>query len=150
MGKAAILILVKNPTGLNQSLALVAQDDRSKNLFIALNDNAADGRDISWIWDAEAEIIAARQELINQVVCSGQRSGDMAVRIKYAGLEVSKIIIQSSLLEGLELTINKDGKVSYILCTYTALFAVRKILFRMQKKYPSSEAESEKMIQTAR
>ena len=83
-GKRVLLILVKNPTGLNQSLALLTQNKEEINLFIALNDNAADGRDISWIWDADVEILNGGQARIGRVVCSGLRSGDMAVRIKYA------------------------------------------------------------------
>jgi UDP-N-acetylmuramyl tripeptide synthase len=138
-GKRVVLLLVKNPTGLNQSLALLTQDGAEKNLFIALNDNAADGRDISWIWDADVEILTGVQARIRQVVCSGLRSGDMAVRMKYAGLNPGKIIIQPSLRLGIEQALSGDGQVSYILCTYTALFASRKILVKMRNKYPTPE-----------
>lgn len=138
-GKRVVLILVKNPTGLNQSLSMLSLDRASKNLFLALNDNAADGRDISWIWDAEVEVIAGEERLINRIICSGQRSGDMAVRIKYAGIDTEKITIQPDLQTGIEQTILLDSEVSYILCTYTALFASRKILVKMQKKYPAGE-----------
>jgi len=144
-GKRVVLVLVKNPTGLNQSLTMLSQDTEEKNLFIALNDNAADGRDISWIWDADVEVITVKAELINQIVCSGQRSGDMAVRIKYCGIDSDKIVIQSSLREGIEQTINYKSDVSYILCTYTALFASRKILVKMQKKYPATETGRERI-----
>jgi len=136
--KKVILILVKNPTGLNQSLSMLALDGKTKNLFIALNDNAADGRDISWIWDADVEVIASEADLINKVICSGQRSGDMAVRIKYADIPADKIIIQPSLQEGIDQAINEESAVSYILCTYTALFTSRKILVKMQKQYPTA------------
>jgi hypothetical protein len=63
----------------------------------------------------------------------------MAVRMKYAGLNPSKIIIQPSLQQGIEQAVAGDGQLSYILCTYTALFASRKILIKMQKKYPTPE-----------
>lgn len=138
-GKKVVLILVKNPTGLNQTLSMLALDKAPKNLFLALNDNAADGRDISWIWDAEVEVIAAEENRINRIICSGQRSGDMAVRIKYCGIDSDKITIQPDLQIGIEQTTLLDSEVSYILCTYTALFASRKILVRMQKKYPAPE-----------
>jgi lipid II isoglutaminyl synthase (glutamine-hydrolysing) len=131
-GKRVVLILVKNPTGFDQSLVMLAQDGEDKNLFIALNDNAADGRDISWIWDAEVEILATAQQQIKLVVCSGQRSGDMALRIKYAGLETNKIALQSSLRDGIEQAVNLESKVSYVLCTYTALFTCRKLLLKMK------------------
>jgi len=133
-GKRAVLVLVKNPTGLNQSLAMLALDQADKNLFIALNDNAADGRDISWIWDAEVELIADREARIMRVICSGQRSGDIAVRVKYSGYDTKKIIINTSLKEGIEIAIGTECEVSYIFCTYTALFASRKILAKMQAK----------------
>ena len=134
-GKRVVLILVKNPTGLNESLALLIRDGEKKILFIALNDNAADGRDISWIWDADLEKLAGEQDRIGQFICSGLRSGDMAVRIKYAGIAPAKIVILPELQQGIEQAVAGDGQVCYILCTYTALFASRNILVKMQKKY---------------
>lgn len=144
-GKRVILILVKNPTGLNQSLSILTLDKSPKNIFLALNDNAADGRDISWIWDAEVEVIAEQESRINRIICSGQRSGDMAVRMKYSGIDSEKITIQPALQTGIEQTINLDSEVSYILCTYTALFASRKILVKMQKKYPAPRPERDRI-----
>ncbi len=138
-GKPVVLILVKNPTGLNQSLSMLTMDSAAKNLFIALNDNLADGRDISWIWDAEVEMLAAQPELLNQVICSGQRSGDMAVRIKYAGIPPAKIVIQATLQAGIKQAVFEPSAISYIFCTYTALFSSRKLLVKMQKKYPTHE-----------
>ena len=149
-GKRTILVLVKNPTGLNQSLAMLGQDKADKNLFIALNDNAADGRDISWIWDAEMELIADCEARVKRVICSGQRSGDIAVRVKYGGYNTENIIINTSLKEGIEMAIGMDSEVSYILCTYTALFASRKILAKMQKKYPGIEPGKERTLEKAR
>ena len=132
-GKRAVLILVKNPTGLNQTLSTLLYDQQSKNLFMALNDNAADGRDISWIWDADVEVLAQEKARIMQVVCSGLRSGDMAVRIKYSGIDSQVISIKSSLEEGIRATTAGPGEVSYILSTYTALFDCQKILSKMQQ-----------------
>jgi UDP-N-acetylmuramyl tripeptide synthase len=144
-GKKVILVLVKNPTGLNQSLTMLTQDSATKNLFIALNDNAADGRDISWIWDADIEVITDDEARIIRVICSGQRSGDMAVRVKYSGFDVENIIIKPSLEQGIEISIRLDSEVTYILCTYTTLFASRNILDRMQKKYPALEQRKERI-----
>jgi len=131
--KRTVLILVKNPTGLNQTLSTLLYDPQSKNLFIALNDNAADGRDISWIWDADVEMLSAEKACIESVVCSGQRSGDIAVRIKYSGIDAEKINIKSELKEGIEGVVAGPGEVNYILSTYTALFACQKILKKLQK-----------------
>lgn len=138
-GKKVILLLVKNPTGLNQSLAALNYDKALKNVFIALNDNAADGRDISWIWDADVEMIVKDEMNIENLVCSGQRSGDIAVRLKYAGLPLDKINIQTGLKDGIEMAINKESECSYILSTYTALFECRKILVKLQKQYGGGE-----------
>ncbi len=133
-GKQVFLILVKNPTGFDQSLAMLTGDLQTKNIFMALNDNAADGRDISWIWDTQAEILARSEEKITGLICSGQRSGDMALRLKYAGLDTGKIVIEPDLRKAITQTLSLAGQVTYILCTYTALFACRKILLRLRDR----------------
>jgi len=131
-GKEVFLILVKNPTGFDQSLAMLTGDSHPKNVFVALNDNAADGRDISWIWDTQAELLARSEDKITGLICSGQRSGDMALRFKYAGLDTGKIAIEPDLRRAIEQTLNLGGQVTYVLCTYTALFACRKILLKLR------------------
>jgi len=133
-GKPCLLVLVKNPTGLNQSLSMLVLDPAQKNLFVALNDNAADGRDISWIWDADVETVARPEAQIRQIICSGQRSGDMALRIKYAGFDTDRIRIESRLQEGIALAISGESETAFILCTYTALFSCRQIMLKMQKQ----------------
>ena len=140
-GKTCLLVLVKNPTGINQSLNALRQDTAEKSLFIALNDNAADGRDISWIWDADMEKIALPETNIKQVICSGQRSGDMALRIKYTGFDTDLIQIESRLQEGIEITVNSNCEAAYIFSTYTALFACRRILLKLQQKTASETTE---------
>jgi len=130
-GKRIILMLVKNPTGLNQSLLTVAQDRTVKNLCIALNDNAADGRDVSWIWDADVETIAKPDGHINRFICSGQRSGDIAVRLKYAGVDPHLIVVQPGLKQAIHEAVQQESRTVYVLCTYTALFAARRILIKM-------------------
>ncbi len=78
-----MLLLVKNPTGANQSLAAVFSDDAPKTIVFALNDNFADGTDVSWIWDVEFEAFALET---SRFVASGIRADDVAVRLKYAGV----------------------------------------------------------------
>ncbi|HWQ74331.1 MAG TPA: MurT ligase domain-containing protein [Syntrophomonas sp.] len=141
-GKPCLLVLVKNPTGLNQSLNMLMLDQRSKSLFIALNDNAADGRDISWIWDADVEAIIRPEAGIRKIVCSGQRSGDIALRIKYAGYPVDDIMIESRLREGIALTIAQETRTAFIVCTYTALFPCRQIMLKMQRQSGGAAGES--------
>ncbi|MEN6349790.1 MAG: MurT ligase domain-containing protein [Syntrophomonas sp.] len=139
-GKRTILILVKNPAGLNQTLSSLAYDPVCKNVFFALNDNAADGRDISWIWDADVEFISNQDLNIGQFICSGQRSGDIAVRMKYAGVETSRINIRTPLQEGIETAIARESEAVYILSTYTALFECRKILVKLQRQWGKGQA----------
>jgi len=148
--KPCLLVLVKNPTGLNQSLNMLGQDPASKSLFIALNDNAADGRDISWIWDADVETITRAEAAINAVICSGQRSGDIALRIKYAGFDTDRIRIESRLQEGIAMAIRTQSDAAYILCTYTALFTCRHILLKMQKHPVAVIVEKERLTEVSR
>jgi len=132
--KKAIQILVKNPTGLNQTLAALNTDPASKSLFFALNDNAADGRDVSWIWDAQVESLANPEAAIKSITCSGLRSGDAALRFKYAGFDEEIITVESDLEAGIKACLDRKAEVYYFLCTYTTLFASRKILSRLAGK----------------
>ena len=130
--KSCMLVLVKNPTGLNQTINMLVQDPSRKALFIALNDNAADGRDISWIWDAYLEVISDERAAIDQVICSGQRSGDMALRIKYTGFDPGRISIEERIEDGIKAALQTEAETAYILCTYTALLTCRKFILKMQ------------------
>lgn len=129
------LTLVKNPTGFNQVLhTLFHIQERPVRLLIAINDLAADGRDISWLWDVDFEVLGEKSPLIQNIVCSGLRAEDMAVRLKYAGVPVNKIEIEHSFEAAL--TRVQDGREAqetvYILPTYTALFPMRDILTQRQ------------------
>lgn len=87
-GRTVVLNLAKNPTGLNQNLTLLLSDDRPKALHLMLNDNANDGRDVSWIWDVDFERLAGRTEVLS-ITVGGLRAHDLQVRLKYAGLQAS-------------------------------------------------------------
>ncbi|HZK43651.1 MAG TPA: MurT ligase domain-containing protein [Syntrophomonadaceae bacterium] len=132
--KQLVLILVKNPTGLNQALSALGNNLIDKNILFVLNDNVADGRDISWIWDAELEKIANPDYKVNNFLCAGQRSGDIAIRVKYTGFNEDNIIIATSLNDAIQKTIAEKSDTSYVLSTYTALFECRKILLKMQNQ----------------
>ncbi|MBI3979814.1 MAG: DUF1727 domain-containing protein [Chloroflexi bacterium] len=82
-GRTVYLVLAKNPTGLNQVIRVLQAEAGPKRLLVVLNDNIADGRDISWIWDADFERLAGG---VADVVCSGIRAEDLALRLKYAGV----------------------------------------------------------------
>ena len=145
-GKRVVLALVKNPAALNQTLASLIYDPSRKNLFFALNDNAADGRDISWIWDADVELLEYENVMVEQIVCSGQRSGDIALRFKYAGFPQERIRIEAELPKAIELAVQGSAESSYLLCSYTALFGCQRILMEMEKRSGAGE-ETEKAYQ---
>ena len=83
-GRQLSILLIKNPAGANEVLRTLTLEDGELDLWIALNDNIADGRDISWIWDADFEVLAGR---VRRVTCSGTRAEEMALRLKYAGID---------------------------------------------------------------
>jgi lipid II isoglutaminyl synthase (glutamine-hydrolysing) len=125
------LSLVKNPTGFNEVIRAMVQTDRALGLLIAINDNAADGRDISWLWDVDFEKLVGQAQW---VVCSGSRAEDMAVRLKYAGLQSSIIIVNKDLPGALQEVLGRiqAEQAVYVLPTYTALFPIRDLLSKVR------------------
>lgn len=125
-GKEVKIILVKNPAGYNEALNTVSLDHRSLNLCMLLNDNYADGRDVSWIWDVDFEQL--KNLNIANTIVGGSRLYDMAVRLKVAGLDYIKFSIcenHETLLKSIE---DCEGEIVYILATYTAMINFRKFL----------------------
>lgn len=123
--KNVLIMLIKNPVGASEVLKLVGGDPKGK-LLIALNDNYADGRDVSWIWDAQFEAIPAEKH----VVVSGQRADDMAVRLKYAGIPEDRLKVEPQLESALQTALQqtRPDETLYILPTYTALLTLNKML----------------------
>jgi lipid II isoglutaminyl synthase (glutamine-hydrolysing) len=95
------------------------------DVFAVLNDNVADGRDVSWVWDADFEVLSDR---VRRVTCSGTRAAEMAVRMKYAGVPVDRIVVRESLAAGLDAAIGDGDGPLYALPTYTAMLALREEL----------------------
>lgn len=126
--KPVYLNLVKNPAGFNESLALLRTDGRRKDVFIAVNDNVADGRDISWLWDVDFEVLEELQRNVAGFVCSGLRGEEMAVRLKYAGVALRKIVAEPNLKEAVGRALDGPGAAAYFFATYTALWPVEKVL----------------------
>jgi lipid II isoglutaminyl synthase (glutamine-hydrolysing) len=124
------ILLVKNPTGANEVLRTLTLEQNFLDVWIALNDNTADGRDISWIWDADFEILAGH---LRRVTCSGTRAEEMALRLKYAGVS-APISIERDLGTSLDAAVaDRDGSDNvalYALPTYTALLELRHLLTR--------------------
>lgn len=124
-GKEVLLTLVKNPMGLNQVLDVVATDPEETDFLMILNDQAADGRDVSWIWDASLEKLDRSR--FGTVLVSGLRAHDLAVRLKYAGL--TGIDVEEDPFRAAE-RMTKPGRPLHLLTTYTSLYALRDHLFR--------------------
>jgi lipid II isoglutaminyl synthase (glutamine-hydrolysing) len=124
-GKTVRIMLIKNPVGATEVLRCVAGDPTAK-LLIALNDQDADGRDVSWIWDAEFERIAG----VTQITVSGLRAPDMALRLKYAGVDAAAITREPNLKLAIRHALShclQDTDTLYILPTYTALLELRTV-----------------------
>ncbi len=97
------------------------------DLWLALNDRIADGRDVSWIWDADFEVLAGH---VRRVTCTGTRAEEMALRLKYAGIE-TELVVDRDLPRSLDAAVSNapDGRL-YALPTYTALLELRDLLSR--------------------
>lgn len=123
------LALVKNPVGFTEVLRTILAPPGRRTLVIAINDLLADGTDVSWLWDVEFERLADR---VNVAICSGLRAEDMAVRLKYAGVEQSRIRVENDLQRALESSLRsaEPSETIYVLPTYTAMLAMREILQR--------------------
>ena len=130
------LTLVKNPTGFDQVVQTMLGVNKPLRILIGINDLAADGRDISWLWDVNFERLGTHEASINQVICTGLRAEDIALRLKYAGVSVDKLVIEHTLAEALDrLQASKTAEeVTFILPTYTLLFPLREILEDRQEK----------------
>lgn len=128
-GKNILVQLIKNPTGASEVLRTV-NPTTSSRLLIAINDNYADGRDVSWLWDADFELL---KDYPNNIVVSGIRAYDMAVRLKYAGFDPQKIEIKPNLKEAVEYALNttQQNEQLLIMPTYTALLDMQKIFRKL-------------------
>lgn len=125
-GKDVKIFLVKNPAGYNQSLDTICLNKEKFAAAFLLNDNYADGQDVSWIWDVDFEKLTETN--IDEVYISGLRAYDMAVRLKTAGLNPNKFVIEERYEALTEAIKNGSCNKLYILATYTAMINYRKYL----------------------
>lgn len=125
--KVLKIILVKNPAGYNQAIDTINLQKDDFSIAFFLNDNYADGQDVSWIWDVDFEKLAHLK--INDIFISGIRRYDMAVRLQTAGLNSNSFIIEEdyAILTD-KIKQSKLNKI-YVLATYTAMINYRKYLF---------------------
>lgn len=124
--KKAKIILVKNPAGYNQALETLCLNKEDFSTLFMLNDNYADGTDVSWIWDVNFEKLSSLP--IKDVFISGTRLYDMAVRLKTAGLNTDSFIVEEDYELLTEKIKNSSTERIYILATYTAMINYRKYL----------------------
>jgi UDP-N-acetylmuramyl tripeptide synthase len=130
-GRDVQIMLAKNPAGLNQVLRTITANGTSADIVLFLNDDIADGRDVSWIWDVDFELLDGK---IRSVTASGGRAWDMALRLKYAGLfensADAKVQPEPALALKQALQSTPEGGVLYVIPTYTAMLEVRDLLAR--------------------
>lgn len=120
--REAWLLLIKNPVGANQVLRLLAAEDGPLSILAILQDRAADGHDVSWIWDVDFECLAGAA-----VTTGGRRAEDMAVRLKYAGLE--DITIMRDIANAFDRAAEAmpANRTLFILATYTGMLEMRRV-----------------------
>ena len=111
----------------NEVLRMLALEATKLDLFGVLNDRTADGRDVSWVWDADWEIIAPH---VRRLTCSGTRAAELALRLKYAGVDPDRLDVVDSLEQGLDRALANGSGPLYALPTYTALLELKDLLAR--------------------
>jgi lipid II isoglutaminyl synthase (glutamine-hydrolysing) len=128
-GRTLVLVLIKNPTGFNEVLRTLAMSDMQDPVLIAINDLDADGRDVSWLWDVDVEHLA---DVEAPLFTAGIRSGDMAVRLKYAGIPEERITPLGDVDGAIDRFVEAipEGGTAFVLPTYTAMLRLRELLHR--------------------
>ena len=126
-GTTIVLLLVKNPTGANQTLDLLRSEPESLDTLVLLNDGVADGEDVSWIWDVEFEHLAPRRLLVG-----GRRAEDLALRLKYASVApaVGDIEVHPGIDPALDAALGWEPRRLVVLATYTAMLDLRAVCAR--------------------
>lgn len=135
-GRRSLLNLAKNPTGFNQNIKIILQDQGPKAVAFFVNDKEGDGRDVSWLWDIDFEELASQPDV--QVFAGGIRRNDVQVRLKYAGLDAQLIDGAADMfarLEGQPASVN-----AYLIANYTALPAVHADLGKLAEADSAPEA----------
>jgi UDP-N-acetylmuramyl tripeptide synthase len=130
-GRLCTLALIKNPVGTSEVLKTLIQTAGNKALVIAINDLAADGRDVSWLWDADFACLA--DPGVSRIICAGLRAADLAVCLKYAGVPLERIELAPERPASLRRLAFLQAERLYVLATYTNLFAYARLLGRMGK-----------------
>ena len=123
-----LLNLAKNPAGFNQNISTMLLDRTPKDLIIAINDNAQDGRDVSWLWDVDFDRLA--DDTIRSIAVSGLRALDMQLRLKYAGIDS---LSAPTVEEAIDRQLACGCGNLYVLVNYTALYPAHQFLSRKEQ-----------------
>ena len=137
--RSLLVLLIKNPAGANEVVRTLLTGTPPRLLLVALNDEIADGRDVSWIWDVDFEPLLGGLE---RLIASGERAAELALRFKYAGLPAEAIEVVPSLEEALDrgLELTPPGAELIALPTYTAMLGLRDLVARRGFVKPYWEA----------
>lgn len=128
--RKATLNLAKNPVGANMTLRVMNEMKGEKELLFVLNDNIADGLDVSWIWDINFSVF----ERVTRVVTAGTRAYDIAVRIKCSGYPAEKIVVHPDLDDAVAELAKTEGR-KFVIANYTAVQPTRSALKRYSEKH---------------
>jgi UDP-N-acetylmuramyl tripeptide synthase len=125
--KTVLLLLIKNPAGANEAVRTLVDGGAPQLVVVALNDEIADGRDVSWIWDVDFEPLLPGLE---RLIASGGRAAELALRFRYGGLEDGATELEPDLAEALDrgLALTPEGGELVVLPTYTAMLGLQRIL----------------------
>jgi UDP-N-acetylmuramyl tripeptide synthase len=128
-GRTLLVLLIKNPAGANEALRTVVSAGAPRLALVALNDAIADGRDVSWIWDVDFELLGAALE---RLIASGDRAAELALRFKYSGFDASAIEVIPDLEKALDRGLELTGPGGELVClpTYTAMLGLQVIVTR--------------------
>ena len=126
-GRNLNLVLSKNPAGFNETLRTAVDLAHGNSFLIGLNDRKADGTDVSWIWDVDFEQLRGKSRV---VVPSGSRAHDLAVRLKYAGVDATQPETDPGKALDVLVKATSEGETAHLLCTYTAMLDLRAELVR--------------------
>lgn len=121
--KQLSILLIKNPAGANEIIRTLALEPPPLDILGVLNDNTADGHDVSWIWDADFELLSDR---LRRITCAGKRAAELALRFKYAGADPAAVHVVPSLAGALDDALAAaPSRRLFVLPTYTALLELR-------------------------
>jgi lipid II isoglutaminyl synthase (glutamine-hydrolysing) len=122
------ILLIKNPAGANEIVRTLVLEGGELDVLAILNDRTADGHDISWVWDADFEMLAGR---VRHVTCAGTRAAELALRLKYAGVPEDRLAVVPALGPALDSALRESAEEQvFALPTYTALLDLRQELQR--------------------